>query len=67
MKSWGDQQVFAYLHFLEPHTPYTPPDEFARKFDPVAADSVDANARNLLAIPPRPAQSAPSRDDPRAL
>lgn len=48
MKSWGDQQVFAYLHFLEPHTPYTPPDEFARKFDPVAADSIDASARNLL-------------------
>ncbi len=48
MKSWGNEQVFAYLHFLEPHTPYTPPDEFARKFDAVAADSVDASARNLI-------------------
>lgn len=48
MESWGDQQVFAYLHFLEPHTPYKPPEDFARKFDPVAADIINPEARYLL-------------------
>lgn len=46
--SWGDEPVFAYLHFLEPHSPYEPPEAYARKFDPVAADSIDASSQNLV-------------------
>jgi arylsulfatase A-like enzyme len=45
---WGEGPSFSYVHFLEPHTPYTPPDRFARQFHPTAADSIDASARALL-------------------
>ena len=48
LAQWGDEPSFAYLHFLEPHTPYTPPEEFARRFDPTAMDYVDARSRPLL-------------------
>lgn len=48
LSSWGNGPVFAYLHFLEPHSPYQPPEAFARKFDPVAADSIDASSQSLL-------------------
>jgi arylsulfatase len=48
LASWGDGPAFAYVHFLEPHSPYTPPDRFARMFDPVAADSVDAGSRAMM-------------------
>jgi arylsulfatase len=48
LASWGEGPSFAYIHFLEPHTPYRPPESFARRFHPTAADSVDAEARALL-------------------
>ncbi len=48
LAEWGDGPAFSYVHFLEPHTPYTPPDEFARMFHPTAADSVDARSRALI-------------------
>lgn len=48
LATWGDESAFAYVHFLEPHSPYTPPERFARKFDPVAIDSVDARSRPLM-------------------
>jgi len=48
LSSWGSEPVFAYLHFLEPHSPYEPPTAFTRKFDPVAADSIDASSQSLL-------------------
>lgn len=45
---WGDGPAFSYVHFLEPHTPYTPPDRFARMFHPTAIDSVDASSRAMM-------------------
>lgn len=48
LAKWGDGPAFSYVHFLEPHSPYTPPDAYARKFHPTAIDSVDARARALL-------------------
>lgn len=57
LKSWGNEPVFVYLHFLEPHSPYKPPEEFARKFDSTAMDSIDASSQSLLQYrfdPPSP-------------
>lgn len=57
LAEWGSAPAFAYLHFLEPHAPYTPPDAYARRFDPTAIDSVDARSRSLLRYrvsPPAP-------------
>ena len=48
LAEWGEGPAFSYVHFLEPHTPYLPPDPFARMFDPVAIDSVDARSRSLI-------------------
>ncbi len=48
LELWGDTPSFSYVHFLEPHTPYTPPESFARRFHATAVDSVDAEARALL-------------------
>jgi arylsulfatase A-like enzyme len=47
---WGDSPAFSYVHFLEPHTPYTPPERFARMFHPTAMDSVDTRSRPLLKL-----------------
>jgi arylsulfatase A-like enzyme len=49
LDSWGEGPEFSYVHFLEPHTPYTPPDPFAHMFDATAADSLDGGARALVA------------------
>lgn len=60
LAEWGAGPAFSYVHFLEPHSPYTPPDPFARKFHPTAIDSLDATSRALmpwrLDPPPRPQQ-----------
>ena len=48
LERWDEGPSFSYVHFLEPHTPYTPPDAFARKFHPTAVDSIDARGRPLL-------------------
>jgi arylsulfatase A-like enzyme len=45
---WGEGPAFSYVHFLEPHTPYTPPGDFPHRFHPTAADIVDASSRALL-------------------
>ena len=57
LQTWGDEPVFVYLHFLEPHSPYEPPEKYARKFDPAAMDSIDASSQSLLRYrfdPPSP-------------
>lgn len=34
----GDEPFFLWIHYLDPHWPYTPPAEFARRADPEFAD-----------------------------
>ena len=48
LDAWGTDPAFAYVHFLEPHSPYTPPDSFARRFHRTAIDSIDARSRALM-------------------
>lgn len=38
---------FAYLHYLEPHTPYTPPSPYAERFDPEFRGEVDGTDASL--------------------
>jgi len=40
-------RYFAYLHYLEPHTPYTPPDPFDTRFDPIHRGHVDGTDASL--------------------
>ncbi|MFH2001997.1 MAG: sulfatase [Planctomycetota bacterium] len=34
MESCGPNQFFAYVHYMEPHSPYSAPDRFRQHFDP---------------------------------
>lgn len=61
---WDAGPNFSYVHFLEPHSPYTPPDPFARMFHPTAKDSIDASSRALMAWridPPGPERQEMTR------
>jgi arylsulfatase A-like enzyme len=41
-----DQPVLLYLHFMEPHGPYRPPEPFRARFADVVPPSVSADAAN---------------------
>lgn len=56
MKAHKDRNTFMYLHYVSPHTPYTPPDEYYLRFAPEtypepldAIDDVRAHLDTLLA------------------
>lgn len=41
------EPFLAYLHYLEPHTPYAPPEPFASMFDPADRGHVDGSYESL--------------------
>lgn len=43
----ADAPYFAYLHVLEPHEPYTPPEPFASRFDPEVRGHTDGTLATL--------------------
>ena len=49
----GDQRRFSYLHFLEPHEPYSPPEPWFDQFDPEAGRRLDGSRRSLAALKTR--------------
>lgn len=42
--------AFAYLHSLNPHNPYTPPEPFPSRVAPAGASSIDGSTATLLAV-----------------
>jgi len=46
MKGLGSDPFFAYVHYLDPHWPYTPPAEFLEAFPVEARGDLDFNASN---------------------
>lgn len=51
MCAWLDRHdvgpFFAYVHYYEPHAPYTPPAPYDRRFDPEAHGHVDGGKHSL--------------------
>lgn len=50
--AWIEQQpeetpTFIWLHFFDPHAPYTPPPEYGRQFGSTARDRYDAEIRAM--------------------
>ena len=43
----ADDDYFAYLHYLEPHEPYTPPEPFASRFEPGIRGHTDGTLATL--------------------
>ena len=43
----GERPYFAYLHYLEPHEPYTPPEPFASRFAPELRGLTDGTLATL--------------------
>jgi len=46
----GDERVFLYLHTLNPHNPYTPPEPWPSRFVGMGDSRVDGHTRTLAAI-----------------
>ena len=46
----GDERVFLYLHTLNPHNPYTPPEPWPSRFVGMGDSRVDGRTRTLAAI-----------------
>jgi len=46
----GDERVFIYLHTLNPHNPYTPPEPWPSRFVGMGDSRVDGRTRTLAAI-----------------
>jgi len=46
----GDERVFLYLHTLNPHNPYTPPEPWPSRFVGMGDFRVDGRTRTLAAI-----------------
>jgi arylsulfatase A-like enzyme len=44
-----DQRQFLFLHFLDPHAPYLPTDDFMERFGPSPKDVLDLNDRIMKA------------------
>ncbi len=41
---------FLYLHYLQPHTPYAPPEPYANRFDPGYKGTIDGSVATVRAI-----------------
>jgi arylsulfatase A-like enzyme len=46
----GDERVFLYLHTLNPHNPYTPPEPWPSRFVGIGGSRVDGRTRTLASI-----------------
>jgi arylsulfatase A-like enzyme len=45
-----DERGFLYVHSMNPHNPYTPRREFADRFAPAGASTIDGRTRTLVAV-----------------
>jgi len=46
----GDERIFLYLHTLNPHNPYTPPEPWPSRFVGMGDSRVDGRTKTLAAI-----------------
>lgn len=46
----SDRPYFAYLHYLEPHEPYTPPEPYASRFSPEVRGFTDGTMSTLEVV-----------------
>jgi len=58
-----DERGFLYIHSMNPHNPYTPPREFADRFGPADASTIDGRTRTLVAVRDRKRDVSPEDID----
>ena len=46
--SLGDRPFFLFIHLMEPHSPYLPPEDFAREFDRDFSDRTDLEINDAV-------------------
>ena len=55
----ADERAFLYLHTLNPHNPYTPPEPFPSRFVRLVGSSIDGGTKTLAAIRGRSMKVSP--------
>jgi arylsulfatase A-like enzyme len=61
--SCGERPVFAYVHYMEPHTPYEPPPPFDKRFASPDKGEIQAASPPAVSPAPPPFGKAESVDD----